>query len=493
VAIGRTQGDFGEDAGPLAAHGRPGSIQPASQCAPLAPRSGFNWLGRAFFDKGQNMNQQLTRRRFVQTSAAAAALAANPYWLTSRVEAQEARNERPQVGAIGLGGQGTGIAQRASAYGDVVAVCDVHRQHAERAKEKHFAKAEVYEDYRKLLDRADVEAVTIGTPDHWHTEIALAALDAGKHVYCEKPLTLTIDEGKQLVAMVQKTSKVMQVGTQQRGDQYTLFGRAVATVRSGQLGKIKKVTVNLPLSTEEGGPFSPQPVPEGLNWDFWLGQAPLADYCPERCHFRFRWWYEYSGGICTDWGAHHMDVAHWALNVENSGPLSVDGTATRLPNIPGGFNTPKLVTVNYLYPGNVHVQLLAQPPGDEGVTFEGENGRIYVNRGRITGKPIEEQDANASLKDSIMAEVEKLYKGNTAKMGDHMGNFFEAWKFGKWPISDVESQHRSVSACHLANISIRLGRKLTWDAAKQEFVGDSEANGMLSRKQREPYQVRGVA
>jgi myo-inositol 2-dehydrogenase / D-chiro-inositol 1-dehydrogenase len=438
------------------------------------------------------MRDQLTRRTFLQTSAGVAALTATPYWLTARVAADESKNERPLIGAIGLGGQGSSDARRAGKYGDVVALCDVQRQHAERAKEKEFAKADIYEDYRKLLERKDIEAVTIGTPDHWHTEIALAALDAGKHVYCEKPLTLTIDEGKQLVAMVKKSGKVMQVGTQQRGDQPALFGRAVATVRSGQLGKIRKVTVQLPLSTEEGGPFPSQPVPEGLNWDFWLGQAPKADYCPERSHFRFRWWYEYSGGIATDWGAHHMDVAHWALDVENSGPISIDGTKTRLPNIKGGFNTPKLVTVDYLYPGDVQVQMLAQPPGDEGVLFDGEKGRMFVNRGRITGRPIEEQDADPKLKEKVMAEVEKLYKGNTAHMGDHMGNFFEAWKYGKWPISDVASQHRSVSACHLGNISIRLGRKLTWDAATEQFVGDSEADAMLKRAGREPYRVRST-
>ncbi len=435
------------------------------------------------------MSKQWTRRAFVQTSAATLTLAANPFWSPRPAKAATAKNDRPVVGSIGLGGQGTGIARRASNYGDVVAVCDVQRQHAERAKDEHFNQAEIFDDYRKLLDRGDIEAVTIGTPDHWHTAIALAALESGKHVYCEKPLTLTIDEGKQLVAAVKRTGKVMQVGTQQRGDQPELFGRAVATARSGRLGKIQKVTVSLPLSTEEGGPFEAQSVPEGLNWDFWLGQAPEVDYCPERCHHRFRWWYEYSGGIATDWGAHHMDIAQWVLDVENSGPLSIDGTQTKLPTIAGGFNTPKLVTVDYLYPGDVHVQMLAQPPGDEGVLIEGTEGRIYVNRGRITGKPIEEQDADAALKDQIMADVEKLYKGNTAHMGDHMGNFFEAWMHGKWPISDVESQHRSVSACHLGNLSIRLGRKLTWDPEKQEFVGDSQANSMLTRQQREPYTI----
>jgi len=435
------------------------------------------------------MSKQFTRRAFVQTSAGAMALAANPFWSTLRARGDESKNNRPLVGAIGMGGQGTGIARRASKYGDVVAVCDVQRQHAERAKNEHFKDAEIFEDYRKLLDRKDIECVTIGTPDHWHTAIALAALDAGKHVYCEKPLTLTIDEGKQLVAAVKKTGKVMQVGTQQRGDQYELFGRAVATARSGRLGKLQTITVNLPLSTGEGGPFQTQPVPEGLNWDFWLGQAPKAEYCPERCHYQFRWWYEYSGGIATDWGAHHMDVAHWVMNIEDSGPTSIDGTKTALPTIPGGYNTPKLVSVDYEYPNDIKVLMRAQPPGDEGLLIEGTEGRIYVNRGRLTGKPIEEQDADPALKDKIMEQVKELYKGNTAHYGDHMGNFFEAWMHGKWPISDVQSQHRSVSACHLGNISIRLGRKLTWDPAKEDFVGDSEATGMLSRAQRSPYTV----
>ncbi len=239
------------------------------------------------------MSKKLTRRSFVQTSAGAMALAANPFWSPLRAAAPESKNERPIIGSIGLGGQGTGIARRASEYGDVVAVCDVQRQHAERAKEKHFSQAEIYEDYRKLLDRDDIEAVTIGTPDHWHTAIALAALEAGKHVYCEKPLTLTIDEGKQLVAAVKKSGKVMQVGTQQRGDQPELFGRAVATARSGRLGKIKKVTVYLPLSTEEGGPFEAQSVPEGLNWDFWLGQAPRRTIVPSAAMPAF------AGGMST--------------------------------------------------------------------------------------------------------------------------------------------------------------------------------------------------
>jgi len=427
-----------------------------------------------------------SRRQFLGTSLGIAAGALTvPYFFSSRARAGQ-DSDKFRLGSIGVGGQGTGIMRWAIDTGaELLAVCDVERKHAERAREQTGGKAEIYGDYRKLLDRKDIDIVTIGTPDHWHTAVCIAALKSGKDVYCEKPLTLTIDEGKLLVKTVKETGRVLQVGTQQRSDP-NLFGRAVATVRSGQLGKIKKVTVSLPLSTEEGGPFSAQPVPEGLNWDFWLGQTPKVDYCPQRCHFVFRWWYEYSGGIATDWGAHHMDIAQWGLNVEHSGPLTIDGSTTEMPKIEGGYNTPKRPVIDYTYEGDIHVQIVT---GDEGVLFEGEKGRIYVNRGRITGKPIEEQDADAKLKESIMADVQKLYHGNV--VGNHMANFFEAVRSGgkKPPVSDVVSQHRSVSACHLGNLSCRLGRKLAWDPAQEAFVGDDEANSMLSRQQRKGYEI----
>ncbi|HEX4146217.1 MAG TPA: Gfo/Idh/MocA family oxidoreductase [Pirellulales bacterium] len=432
----------------------------------------------------------LNRRRFVQTTAGLAAAANLPFWFSGRASADESKNDQPIFGCIGLGGQGTSIANRAKNNGgNIVAVCDVDRNRANAAKGKHFEKADVYDDYRRLLDRKEIEAVTIGTPDHWHTAIALAALDAGKHVYCEKPLTLTVDEGKQLVAAVRRTGKTFQVGTQQRGDQWQLFGRAVATVRGGQLGKITNVIVGLPSSTPEGGPFPTAPVPEGLNWDFWQGQAPATDYVKERCHYNFRWWYDYSGGMLTDWGAHHIDIAQWGLNMENSGPTSIDGSKTVLPNIPGGYTTPKSPLVECVYPGDITLQIVAAAGPDVGVTFEGDKGRIFVSRGKIAGKPIEEQDADAALKEKTMNDVKALFRGNLAKLGDHMGNFFEGFKHNLPTISDVESQHRSVSTCHLGNISIRLGRKIQWDPERQEIVGDSEANAMLRRAQRAPYQI----
>jgi myo-inositol 2-dehydrogenase/D-chiro-inositol 1-dehydrogenase len=428
---------------------------------------------------------RLTRRDFTRVTAGA--LAAAPYIFTSRTFAEESKNNQPLYGAIGVGPQGLIDAKRAlDTGGKCVAVCDVDLERAEAAREPLGGKAEVFRDYRKLLDRKDIEFVTIGTPDHWHVPISLAALAAGKHVYCEKPLTLTVDEGKQLIAAVKKSGKTFQVGTQQRGDLVDLFGRAVATVRSGQIGKLKSITIELAPKGEEGGPFANEPIPPKLDWDLWQGQAPAHDYCHQRCHFTFRWWYEYSGGTMTDWGAHLLDIAFWAMNIENGGPLTVDGSETKLPNIPNGYNTPKRPIVYYTFPGDVKVKVTAGE--GRGLLFEGDQGRIFVSRSRLTGKPIEEQDANPDLKAKIMEGAKALFKGNTAQMGNHMGNFFEAFKHKLHPISDVESQHRAVSACHIGNISIRLGRPLKWDAVKEEFIDDSEANGMLKRVQRAPYQ-----
>lgn len=439
---------------------------------------------------------QTTRRDFLKTSAGAVAAGGLlPAWLGDLTYgAQDDAKQLPKltVGAIGLGGRGTGIADNAARLGNIVAVCDVDKAHGKKASEqfekKYGAKTEIFDDYLKLLDRKDINVVTIGTPDHWHTKICIDAMRAGKDVYCEKPLTLTIKEGQQLIQVAKETGKILQVGTQQRSemgpDGNWYFLRAVATVRSGRLGKLQKVTVTLPLSTQVGGPFPMKPVPEQLNWDYWLGQAPKVDYCPERCHFTFRWWYQYSGGIATDWGAHHLDITQWALDMGTSGPQTIDSTATVMPKIEGGYNTPKELRSKLTYSGDVLVEVTT---GDEGILFEGDQGRIYVNRGRITGAPIEEQDNDKSLQDSIHGLMSTLYRGK--KPGSHMRNFFECVASREQPVSDVESQHRSVSVCHLVNISARLGRKLTWDPKQEQFVGDDAANDMLTRQQRSPYEI----
>ena len=275
-----------------------------------------------------------TRREFLRVSATSPMLLPflSPFARTLADETR-AKNDRPRLGLIGAGGQGTGDAEGAAAHGDFLAVCDVDRRHAEKAKnDKRVGKekADIYEDYRKLLDRKDIDAVIIGTPDHWHTKICIDAMRAGKDVYCEKPLTLTIDEGKKLGQVAKETKRVVQVGTQQRSDHNRVFLLAVAMVRSSRIGKIKKITVSIGEGPT-GGPYPVTNPPAELNWDMWLGQAPKVGYREHRCHGEFRWWYEYSGGKLTDWGAHHVDIGHWAIGMEHSGPNTIEVVKGMLP------------------------------------------------------------------------------------------------------------------------------------------------------------------
>ncbi len=437
------------------------------------------------------------RRQFLARSAGLVAAGAVPYHLTSARAAEPSKNDRPLAASIGVGGQGTGIGRRAAAFADVVACCDVDRTHAERFAGHFDGKPQIYRDYRKLLERDDVEVVTIGTPDHWHTAVAVAALQAGKDVYCEKPLTLTIDEGKLICRVVKETGRVFQVGTQQRSQNNAMFLKAVALAQSGRLGG--KLTATCSIGgAPTGGPFPTAEPPAHLDWDFWLGQAPKVDYTPERCHRTFRWWLEYSGGKMTDWGAHHIDVAQWGLGYDHSGPIEVEGEGT-FPNIPddfdpvaffdgrvtlpNGYNTATRFKIRHTYDDGS--TMIVQHGPDNGVWFEGEEGRIFVNRRRLTGKPIEElTDAD---KEWLDGEVTRLYKGK--EPGNHMRNFFECIKDRTQPISDVFTHHRTMTACHLCNIALLLKRKLHWDPGKEDFVGDDQASALRSRRQRAPYTI----
>ena len=455
-----------------------------------------------------------TRREFLRSSAAwAAAGTMAPYWLTGRsAKAQKSKNDRPNVGAIGLGGQGTGDTHSASQFGDVVAVCDVDLNHAQRAKAQFGGKPEVYQDYRKLLERNDVDVVINGTPDHWHTAVCIDACRAGKDIYTEKPMTLTIDEGKMMRKVIEETGRVVQVGTQQRSAKR--FQTAVELVRNGRIGKLKQVWVALPYYTTKGGPFPATPVPQNLNWDLYQGQAPVHDYCSPRTHGNFRWWYEYAGGIITDWGNHHIDIAQWGMDCELTGPTSVDARGL-FPNPKGDqyYNTPDRFFSRMLYAGGVELlyfaslnerQRFGQVDDHEkttpqqiewlfgkdvpeeiksydrnGVMFIGEKGRVFVNRGGIYGNAVEELKENPLSDDAWRVRPSN----------NHMANFFHCVETREEPVSPVRIQQRTVTVCHLTNISLRLGRKLTWDPQAEQIVGDEEANGWLKREQRAPYAI----
>jgi myo-inositol 2-dehydrogenase / D-chiro-inositol 1-dehydrogenase len=427
---------------------------------------------------------RFSRRQFL-FAAGAAGLGGAGLWLARRPV---------RLGLIGAGTHGDALAKATrltywlgGPHGRIIAVCDVDRGHAYAVRGKHCSGADVYADYRKLLERDDVDAVLVAAPDHWHAKIAVNALKAGKAVYCEKPISLTVAEGQTLVRTVQETGGVFLGGTQQRTA--WPFRTACELVRNGRLGPVRKVTVTLPehLIGDAEGPFAPCRPPKDLDWETWLGQAPLVPYCPERCHGSFRRWYEYSGGTLTDWGAHHLDVVHWALGIEESGPLAIVGKGD-LPQVENGYNTPARFTVDLDYAGGVHVHVRTDPTFDRnGIRFEGEAGSLFVNRVRLTGPAVDDLSRNPLPRDAV-----RLHDSPAAKedvLAHHLAHFFACVRRGVRPISDVVSQHRSASVCHLANISLRLGRRLTWNPDKEQIVGDSEASAMLSRWQRPPYQV----
>ena len=432
------------------------------------------------------------RRTFLKTSVVASAGAATPYWF-SRSESlagqTDAKNDRPVIGSIGVGGRGSGISRNASRFGDVVAFADVDRGRGEAANQRiSGGKADLYGDYRKLLERDDIDFVTIGTPDHWHTKICLEALAAGKDVYCEKPLTLTIDEGKKICDMVKATGRVFQVGTQQRSEMGNRFLLAVALAHSGRLGKIHHVSAAIGGAPKQG-PFQKTAPPANLDWDMWLGQAPMVDYIRERTHGTFRWWYEYSGGKMTDWGAHHVDIAQWAIQMDQSGPLSVEPVAVTHP-VPfenghptqdNAFNTATAFLVKCKFPGDITMSI--RHDTDNGVLIEGDQGRIFVSRGRITGKPVEQLADDPLPEDALT----KLRRGKP--LSSHMANFVECCRDRSLPVSDVYTHHRALTTCHLANIAMRVNRPINWDAATEQIVGDDHANGFLSRPQRAGYEV----
>jgi predicted dehydrogenase len=392
-------------------------------------------------------------------------------------------NERPGIGLVGCGGMGRGDAKNAARFGQVRALCDVDATRLGEAG-KDYPDAKRYGDFRQLMEQADVDVVICGTVDHWHTLVSMAAVKAGKDVYCEKPLTLTIDEGKRLVKAVRDTSRILQTGSQQRSD--ARFRLACELVRNGRIGKVSHVGVFLPAGMR-GGPFSPSSVPSGFDWDFWQGQTPAVDYVRERAHFSFRYWYDYSGGTMTDWGAHHNDIVLWGLGLDGSGPVKIEGRPL-VEMIPGGYSAASEYQIQYTYANGVTHTCQSTPDDDftgrplkadgqrHGVRFEGADGWIWVTRGAI-----EASDPDL-LEAPLAEEAVRLVRSD-----DHMGNFFECVRTRQQPICNVEVGHRSVSVCHLGVIAMRLGRLLQWDPKEEQFVGDDEANSWVAREMRRAW------
>ncbi|QDU05355.1 Inositol 2-dehydrogenase [Gimesia chilikensis] len=451
-------------------------------------------------------SQKMSRRNFIRGVAFAGAAGILSPSL-NRAMGYESPNERPVFATIGLRNQGWAITNKSTKFADFAALADVDENvlgaNVEKLVKKQDKKPDAYKDYRKVLDRQDIDAVMIATPDHWHTKIAVEAMLAGKDVYCEKPLTLTINEGKLIEKMVKQTGRVFQVGTMQRSESGQRFLQAIALIRDGRIGKVQKVTCG--INGMEGSPKIPEAeVPEGLDYEFWLGPAPKVAYraLPEmregygggvplfsNCHYSFRNWHEYSGGKLTDWGAHHVDIACWALGATDTGPSKISPVSYELPVeykdghpvVNDQYNAATSFRIKVDMPEDVEMIITSE--GDNGILFEGTKGRFFVNRGKIVGAPVE------ALKDNPLPDgaIEAVYGGKVSE--NHTANFIEGMKSRKQPISDVWSHNRMLEICHLSNISMRLGRDLNWDPKKREIVGDDQANSFLSRENRKGYEI----
>ncbi len=452
-----------------------------------------------------------SRRDFLTTCTGGLAAAAVPYFFsTPRTLADEtrAKNDRIALGLIGSGSIANLNIKTAKDWIDVVAIADVDAGRAAGFNERHAGgKANVYDDYRRILERKDVDVIHVATPDHWHTKPVVEAMLAGKDVYCEKPLTLTIDEGKLIRRVQKETGRIVQVGTQQRS-MFNLFTKAMAIVAEGRLGRITQVQAA--IGGARSSPSIPvAAVPKGLDWDRWLGPAPACDYRflndseivgkegkeKTNCHYEFRWWYEYSGGKLTDWGAHHVDLAIWALalNGQTAGPTSIGGTAVHPVTFRDGvavekdrYNTATAFLFNVDFPGGT--KLIIRNDTDKGVLIEGEKGRIFVSRGKLSGGPVDELKDNPLPEDAIAKVYKNLPMEHDERKG-HWANFLWCAKERKEPISDVHSHMKMLNVCHLAGISARLGRSLQWDDAKEQIVGDEQANSMLARPYRKGYEI----
>jgi len=425
------------------------------------------------------MNRGLSRR---QVLGGAAALAL-PYVISSNACGANAPSRRITMGAIGLGGQGMHNLRSFLTFDDVrvLAVCDVDANHLKRAKDTvdaAYGNAEcaAYSDFREVLARRDLDTVLIATPDHWHAILAIEAAKAGKDIYCEKPISLTVAEGRAVVETMRRYNTVYQSGTQRRS--IACFRFAVDMARNGVLGELK----TLHCYYHNGPTCPPQPVqsaPEGFDYNLWLGPAPWEPYTQRRCHGSFRWIYDYSGGQLTDLGAHFADLAQWAHGDEQTSPIHYEGWA-EFPK-EGLFNTPVRFEVTATYADGVKMVMHDETEpgrGPRGNKFVGTEGWVDVDD---TGKVTASSDA-------IVRRLNAAQRGYEFMEGHHR-DFLGCVRTRARTIASPEVAHRSTTTCHIANICLRLGRQLQWDPRAERFVNDPEADRMLARATRSPWRL----
>ena len=422
---------------------------------------------------------QTSRRTFLKTAGAVAV----PMIVPASVFGANAPSNRITIASIGVGKMGGGNLGAFLHRRDtqVVAVCDVDATRTESAKkrvEKHYSErlgkdykgCAGYQDLRKIIERDDIDAVCISTADHWHVPAALMAVRAGKDIYCEKPLSLTIHEGRVLSDAVRQYGRVFQMGSMQRSDRR--FRYACELVRNGRIGEIKHVKVGL-SGGRSHAPVKPQEPPKGLNWDLYVGPSPWRPYHKDCCHYNFRFISDFSGGQMLNWGSHHLDIAQWGLGTDRSGPVEVKGKGVFAAD--GPYDNPIKYEVDYRYGNGITLNCSTSNRG--GARWEGTEGWVYVTRGKI------DASSKALLKSIIRPEEIHLVESRS-----HHGQFIECIRSRRETVTPCEVGHRSASMGHMGNIAMRLGRTLAWNPETERF-DDEEANRLLSRPARGPWSV----
>jgi predicted dehydrogenase len=427
---------------------------------------------------------KLSRRSFLKKSVYAGTvlgLSAKSYRATF---AGESPSERIRVGMIGVGNQGGPKNNMKFFLNNIVALCDLDQNYLAEAgaflQKQAGTAATLTDDYRRVLDAKDVDAVVITVPDQWHALMTTDACHAGKDVYCEKPLTLVVGEGRPMIDAARRNKRVVQTGSMQRsGDEFKL---AVDLIQKGIVGKVTAVNVTLPSPNwiaKAGKPVPDSPPPEGFDFNRWLGPAPLRAYNKNRVHYLFRFFWDYSGGQQTNFGAHHLDIAQWGLGMDESGPVSVEGSAVFNPD--GWYETPDTTEIRYTYANGI-VMTARQKPNvkstEHGTEFIGEKGSLYVYRGGIITTPAE-----------LMKGIDLPKLPSSQANISHVSNFFDCIKTRKHPVADVAIGHRSATVCHLGNIAIRTNKKIAWNPATETIVGDAEAAKWLTKEYRQPWKL----
>jgi predicted dehydrogenase len=411
-----------------------------------------------------------TRRQFLARSAGVTAVLALPGGLFA---SDQQPSEHVRVGFSGIGWHGINYLGKYAKY--AAAICDVDSARLREGLgivEKATGKpCPAVQDYRKLLDMKDLDAIFIGAPDHWHALQTVHACQAGKDVYCEKPLSYSISEGRAMVTAARKHKRIVQTGSQQRSA--AEFRTACELVRNGHLGKVHSIRIGVPPPGFRGDPNQPDTTPPAdFNYDLWVGPAAMRPYNPKRLHYNFRFFWDTGGGQLTNWGAHHLDITQWALGHDAGCPLTVEAKARfRADKL---YETPEWFDITYHYPGGVTVR--CGQDHREGLTFDAEKGTLYVYRGKLESLPTD------LVKQPLAAKDVRLPVSN-----EHFENWLECIKSRQPPIADVEIGHRSATVCHLGNIAVRTGRTITWNPTAEEIVGDPEANRLLSRPYRAPW------